>query len=266
MALVITDAGRAASVRAGDLGVEFKISHISIGTEGYSPTVDQTELRAEIIRKPVVRGRIIKLGHLHFEADFDGKEEFEGKEVGYHLDDDSQTLFGVDSDDGKVLTLKKANSIVTEVIDLNLSASRMDNITVEVATTPYANEETPGIAEVATDEEITAGMDDERIVTPKKLATHLKPNFIIAAEHELKHSTINVIATHKAFTLSDGDDYHFIARVDSSVDFDAGDVSFTAPDGEKIKVLETGEKHETVRIVLPNVEYRFMRINGELQV
>ncbi|WP_052437583.1 hypothetical protein [Vibrio jasicida] len=266
MALVITDAGRAASVRAGDLGVEFKISHISIGTEGYTPTKDQTELRAEIIRKPVIRGRIIKTGHLHFEADFVGKEEFEGKEIGYHLNDEAQTLFGVDSDDGKVMTLKRANSIVTEVFDLNLSASRIDNITVEVATTPYANEETPGIAEVATDAEVMAGEDDERILTPKKLHTFSKqqaqPNVINAAEHDIELSKLNVIFIHKEFQLpAPLTDCHFDVRIDNSVDLGAGDVRFHAPENETINAL--GGKHDDVRIVQKGQTFKFYRLKGE---
>ncbi|NOH68761.1 hypothetical protein [Vibrio rotiferianus] len=263
MALVITDAGRAASVRAGDLGVEFKISHISIGTEGYTPTKDQTELRAEIIRKPVIRGRIIKTGHLHFEADFVGKEEFEGKEIGYHLDDEAQTLFGVDSDDGKVMTLKRANAIVTEVFDLNLSASRIDNITVEVATTPYATEETPGIAEVATDAEVADGVDDERIVTPKKLRVATAPHPIVNVEDQLKLGRTNIIFLEKTFALPQAPStYHFIARIDNSVP----KATLKAPDGMKIKVLATGEEHDEVNIVIPNIEYRFMFMNGELSV
>jgi|GEM_PF-2224991 len=266
MALVITDAGRAASIRAGDLGIELKITHISIGTEGYTPDQSQTELRAEIIRKPVVRGRIIKLGHLHFEADFDGKEEFEGKEIGYHLDDDAQTLFGVDSNNGAILSLKKANSVITEAIDLNLSASRIENITVEVATTPYANEETPGIAEVATTEEVTEGVDDERIITAKKLHAFLGSreaiNVIYQESDTIQISKRNVLFRAFAFplrALTDG--AQFSARVDESVDLKSGEVKFTPPEGESVNYK--GERHPFARIVSTGIEVHFARIKGE---
>lgn len=271
MALVITDAGRAASVRAGDLGVEFKISHISIGIEGYTPTKDQTELRAEIIRKPVIRGRIIKTGHLHFEADFVGKEEFEGKEIGYHLDDEAQTLFGVDSDDGKVMTLKRANSIVTEVFDLNLSASRIDNITIEVATTPKAGEETPGIAEIATDAEVAAGVDDERIVTAKKLSAALsrnnEPNVIKTQHDELALNKLNIFKVLKPIKLpTPGSDCVCRVRVEIPVSPGGEKLSFDAPDGKQITIQSTGEKDTTVNVVTSHVEYLFMFIDGEWYV
>ncbi|ASI93594.1 hypothetical protein [Vibrio rotiferianus] len=270
MALVITDAGRAASVRAGDLGVEFKISHISIGTEGYTPTEDQTELRAEIIRKPVIRGRIIKTGHLHFEADFVGKEEFEGKEIGYHLDDEAQTLFGVDSDDGKVMTLKRANSIVTEVFDLNLSASRIDNITVEVATMPFADEETPGIAEVATIEEVAAGVDDERIVTAKKLSAALsrnnKPNFIETQDDDIALNKLNVFKVIKPIQLPEASEDCICRVLVLAAVTEENKQPFTAPNRKKITVLSTGEQHETTNIVTRNVQYTFKSIDGEWYV
>ncbi|MGR5209340.1 hypothetical protein ACPV4A_02230 [Vibrio rotiferianus] len=266
MALVITDAGLAASSRAGDLGVEFKISHISIGTEGYTPTKDQTELRAEIIRKPVVRGRIIKVGHLHFEADFVGQEEFEGKEIGYHLDDEDQTLFGVDSDDGKVMTLKRANSIVTEVFDLNLSASRIDNITVEVAATQKANEDTLGIAEVATIEEVMAGTDDERIVTPSKLKSYISaqglPHLISDSSATIKMSAVNVFTCHKTIALPSGDDGDwFVATVHSGIDLKTGECAYTALDGELVN--HDGARVPKVWFTKTNQEFRFIRINGE---
>ena len=268
MALVITDAGIAASIRAGDLGVEFKIASISIGTEGYTPTKDQTELRAQVAKKPVVRSHLHKLGHLHFEADFDGPEAYEGKEIGYHLDDEAETLFAVDSENGAVLSLKRANSIVTEVIDLNLSASRIDNITVEISTATQSSESKAGIAELATDEEVEAG-DDERIVTAKKLQTHLKKSkapHLISDEHsEIQLSKLNVIFTHREFQLiAEESDCEFIVRVDDSVDLDASDVAFLAPEGEQLK--KGNQQFPRARIVEKAREFRFIRINGEWYV
>ena len=79
MSLIITDAGIAASVKAGDLGVSYKITHISIGSEGYTPSASQTKLRAEIMKRPITRGAVIGTGRLHFETVWDGDEEFEGR-------------------------------------------------------------------------------------------------------------------------------------------------------------------------------------------
>ncbi|UTZ44611.1 hypothetical protein [Vibrio campbellii] len=41
---------------------------------------------------------------------------------------------------------------------------------------------------------------------------------------------------------------------------------FTAPNGKKVTVLSTGEQHETVNVVIPNLEYKFMCIDGEWMV
>lgn len=167
MSLVITDAGIAASINAQTLGVEYKITHIAIGLEGYLPTVDQTELRQEFTRKPLSRGAIIAPGQLHFEAVFDDNSAFEGKEIGYFLEDG--TLFAVDSREGEILSLKRSNTIITEAFELNLDGSEISNITVEIMGMPYATETVAGIAKIATDAEVAAGVDDTKIVTAKKL-------------------------------------------------------------------------------------------------
>lgn len=167
MSLIITDAGIAAAIRAGDLGIEYKITHISIGSEGYVPDPAQTELVNEIQKKAITRGALVAPGQLHFETVWDGVEEFEGKELGYWLEDG--TLFAVDSRNGDIITYKRNNTVVTEACELNLSASTISNITVELLGSPYATETVAGIAKVATSEQVTAGTDDRTILTPKKL-------------------------------------------------------------------------------------------------
>ena len=167
MSLVITDAGIAASIQAGELGIQYKITHISIGREGYVPTADQTELRNEILRKAITKGEHIGQGRLHFETVWDGQEEFKGKELGYWLEDG--TLFAVDSRDGEVITYKRADTVVTEAVELTLSASSLTNITVELMGAPLATERVAGIAKVATQEIVDDGLDDAAFVTSKKL-------------------------------------------------------------------------------------------------
>ncbi|EOV0352576.1 phage tail protein [Vibrio fluvialis] len=167
MSLLITHAGIAAAIRAGDLGIEYKITHISIGSAGYVPNPDQTALVAEIQRKAITRGALVAQGQLHFETVWDGDEEFEGKELGYWLEDG--TLFAVDSRDGEVITYKHKNTVVTEACELNLAASTIENITVEFLGSPYATEQVSGTAKIATSALVIAGIDDTTIVTPKKL-------------------------------------------------------------------------------------------------
>lgn len=166
MSLLITNAGIAASIHAGELGVSYKITHIAIGLEGYLPTLDQTQLKNEVAREALTRGSVPVLGQLHFEAVFADKKEFEGKEIGYYLEDG--TLFAVDSRDGEILSLKRSNTIITEALELNLAGSSIENITVEIMGTPYASEAVAGIAKIAAIEQMNSA-NDETIVTPKKL-------------------------------------------------------------------------------------------------
>ncbi|WP_076589687.1 phage tail protein [Vibrio ostreicida] len=177
MSLLITDAGIAASMRAGDLGISYKISEISIGTEGYNPTADQTELRNEVQRKAITHGEQVGLSQLHFETLWDGEEEFQGKEIGYWLDDG--TLFAVDSRNGDVITYKNKNTVVTEACELNLSASTIKNITVKLIGTPTATEERAGIAKIATVKQIDEGKEDYAFLTVKKLVYSLGVPHII---------------------------------------------------------------------------------------
>ncbi|USE02733.1 phage tail protein [Vibrio sp. SCSIO 43133] len=177
MSLLITDAGIAASIRAGELGISYKIAEISIGTEGYIPNKDQTNLRNEVQRKAITRGEVTALGQLHFETTWDGSETFEGKELGYWLDDG--TLFAVDSRDGDVITYKQQDSAVTEACELNLAASTIENITVEVLNPYSATEDRAGIAKITTNEQVEEGTDDHSFLTVKKLAYALGVPHII---------------------------------------------------------------------------------------
>ncbi|MEZ8409543.1 phage tail protein [Vibrio splendidus] len=173
MSLLITEAGVAASVRASERGIRYKIAEISIGNQGYTPTPDQTALRNEIQRKALTRGEVVGVGQLHFETVWDGEEAFEGKELGYWLDDG--TLFAVDSRNGEVITYKQRDTVVTEACELNLAASTIDNITVELMGTPSATEERAGIAKIAKNEQVNEGEDDTTFITPKKLRSAPKP-------------------------------------------------------------------------------------------
>ncbi|CAH7324218.1 hypothetical protein VCHA40P240_50255 [Vibrio chagasii] len=173
MSLLITKAGIAASARAGELGISYKIAEISIGTQGYTPSPNQTALRNEIQRKAITRGEIVGVGQLHFETVWDGPEAFKGKELGYWLDDG--TLFAVDSRNGEVITYKQRDTVVTEAFELNLAASTIDNITVELLGTPSATEERAGIAKIANSEQVNEGEDDTAFITPKKLREAPKP-------------------------------------------------------------------------------------------
>lgn len=177
MSLLITNAGIAASIKAGELGVSYKITHIAIGLDGYLPTVDQTTLRNEVARKALSSGSVPALGQLHFEAVFDDNSEFEGKEIGYYLEDG--TLFAVDSRNGEIMSLKRTNTIITEAFELNLSGSNISNITVEIMGTQYATESVAGIAKIITNAQVDECIDDRSFLTIKKLKRAFDAPYII---------------------------------------------------------------------------------------
>lgn len=162
MSLLITDAGIAAATAAGDLGVSYKIAYISVGTEGYIPTVGQIALKNEIARVEITKGFDNGNGQLHGEAVFDSDNEFVGKELGYHLTDG--TLFAVDSRAGEIISVKRSNTIVTEAFDLNLANSSIDNITVAIS----------GVT-AATDEDIDNKAQTKRMVLLPQLWRALTP-------------------------------------------------------------------------------------------
>lgn len=174
MNLIITDAGIAASIKAGELGVSYKITHIGIGRDGYIPSAGQTALKNEIVKKTITRGAVPAPGQLHFEVVFDDDSEYEVKEIGYYLE--GGTLFAVDSRDGEIMSLKRTNTVITEAFKLNLAGSSIKNITVGIMGTPYASESVAGIAKIATGGQAAAGEDDLTIITPAKL----KPEIVDA--------------------------------------------------------------------------------------
>ncbi|ANU36279.1 tail fiber protein [Vibrio scophthalmi] len=199
MSLVITDAGIAASIRAGDLGIEYKITHISIGTEGYIPSKSQVALKNEVLRKALTKSSLTGIGKLHFETMWDGKEEFEGKELGYWLDDG--TLFAVDSRNGVVITYKRKDTVVTEACELNLSGSSIENITVELTDATYATEEFAGIAKIATVEKVAQGTDDLAFLTIKKLLQRTASTLrlgVVQLSNSLTGTSQSKAATEKA--------------------------------------------------------------------
>ena len=166
MSLLITDAGIAASIQASNLGVSYKITHIAMGASGYTPTHNQTSLRDEIVRRPITQGSIPALGQLHFEVLFGGDIEYEAREIGYFLEDG--TLFAVDSREGDIISIKRSDTVITEVFNLTLSGSEINTITVEILGAANATERVAGIAKIATREQM-GGDNDEAIITPKKL-------------------------------------------------------------------------------------------------
>ncbi|WP_300173759.1 phage tail protein [uncultured Aliivibrio sp.] len=177
MSLLITDAGIAASIQASNLGVSYKITQIAMGASGYTPTHNQTSLRDETARRPITQGSVPGLGQLHFEVLFDGDIEYEAREIGYFLEDG--TLFAVDSRDGDIISIKRSDTVITEIFDLTLSGTEIDTITVEIIGAANATERIAGIAKIITNEQVDAGIDDSAFLTIKKIIRAFDAPYLI---------------------------------------------------------------------------------------
>lgn len=128
--LVVTKAGLAAAMDAKEQNIKIKLTHIGFGTEGYTPTPDQIELKAEFLKEAFQRSTITA-NQLHLEHSFkDADQAFEAKEIGYYLEDG--TLFAVDSRDGEIISYKSKGTMLTEAFDLVLSGELVGAVTVEI--------------------------------------------------------------------------------------------------------------------------------------
>ena len=133
MTLVVTQAGLAKAMQADQRGISFKITHVGIGTTGYTPDSSMTELQSESVRVALSGGKEISSNQMHLTALFDGEAEIIGREVGFYLEDG--TLFAVDSHPTDVLVYKSAStgSRVLEGFDLIFEAIPPNSITVDTS-------------------------------------------------------------------------------------------------------------------------------------
>ncbi len=88
-------------------------------------------------------------------------------------------MFAVDSRDGAVITFKRKDTVVTEACELNLAASSIDNISVELLGAPYATEQVAGIAKIASNDDVEQGTNDRSFLTIKKLIHALDVSHVI---------------------------------------------------------------------------------------
>lgn len=103
---------------------------------------------------------------------------------------------------------------------------------------------------------------DETFVTKEALTNGQMPHLISNEEDDLVLSKLNVIFRLGEFQLTaEENNCDVIIRVDDSVDLDAGDVAFLAPEGEQLK--KGNQQFPRARIVEKAREFRFIRINGE---
>ncbi|WJR63172.1 phage tail-collar fiber domain-containing protein [Pseudomonas alloputida] len=125
---VITKKGLAAVWNATSTGLSAEITHIALGTSGYTPTNEQTTLRAQVAKYPIAGGERLGDSLIHLTAIADGPAAFWVREIGFLLADG--TLLAVWSHATDALTYKPANTDLLLAYDLSLTALPADSVTI----------------------------------------------------------------------------------------------------------------------------------------
>lgn len=125
---VITKAGLAATWNASNTGFSAQITHVVLGTAGYTPSNEQKSLRAQAAKYPVAGGERLSDTLIHLTAMADGDAAFWVREIGFVLADG--TLLAVWSHPTEILTYKAAGTDLLLAYDLSLSALPADSVTI----------------------------------------------------------------------------------------------------------------------------------------
>lgn len=125
---LITKAGLAAIWRADNTGVAAEITHIVLGTTGYTPANTQTALRNQVGKYAISDGQRLSDSLIHVTAVADDAKAFWVREVGFLLSDG--TLLAVWSHPTEALTYKSANAELLLAYDLSLTALPANSVTI----------------------------------------------------------------------------------------------------------------------------------------
>jgi hypothetical protein len=125
---VITQAGLAAIFRATNDGLSAQITHIVLGSTGYTPVQTQTALRSKKGTYPISDGQKLSSTQLHLTAVADDAAEYWVREVGFLLADG--TLLAVWSDPTQALAYKSPNAQLLLAYDLSLAALPANSVTI----------------------------------------------------------------------------------------------------------------------------------------
>jgi len=125
---LITKAGLAAILRADNTGIAAQITHIALGTSGYSPDASFKSLQNEVARYPVAGGERLSNTLLHIVALADGSTAHWVREIGFLLSDG--TLFAVWSHPTTPLAYKSADTDLLLAYDLSVAALPANSVTI----------------------------------------------------------------------------------------------------------------------------------------
>uniref|UniRef100_UPI002ED58A47 phage tail protein n=1 Tax=Candidatus Sororendozoicomonas aggregata TaxID=3073239 RepID=UPI002ED58A47 len=173
MTMTVTDAGRAAVTNAQSNGLSAEITHIAIGSGSGTPAASDTALVNEIKRLPAGTGSNPSPSELYTEtSDFSG-ESYSVYEFAAVLSDG--TLLAVYRQSTPII---ETTSVVPLLLQISIPIKSFPPGSVVINgdtnfQTPPATESMRGVAEVATQAEVDAGTDHQRMVTAKTLTSRL---------------------------------------------------------------------------------------------
>ncbi|BFT61826.1 phage tail protein [Pseudomonas moorei] len=125
---LITKAGLAAIWRADNTGVAAEITHIEVGTSGYTPANTQTALRTPVAKYAISDGQRLSDTLIHVTAVADDGKAYWAREIGFRLSDG--TLLAVWSHPTEALTYKSATAELLLAYDLSLTALPANSVTI----------------------------------------------------------------------------------------------------------------------------------------
>ncbi len=125
---VITKAGLSAIWRQDKTGLAAQITHVVVGTAGYTPANTQTALRAQVAKFPISDGEKLSDTLLHVTALAEGPLAIWVREIGFLLSDG--TLLAVWSHATDVLAYKPADADLLLAYDLSLTALPPGSVTI----------------------------------------------------------------------------------------------------------------------------------------
>jgi microcystin-dependent protein len=167
---VITTAGREALVNAANTGTDaVVVSQIALGSTHFLSDPATVALAAEIKRIPASGGGVVAPDTIHVTGSDSSADVYTVRSVGLYTS--GGILLAVYSQADPIL-IKGAGTVALIAADLVITGLPAGAIAVGDTTFAYpqATEVVKGVAELATVTETLTGTDDERIVTPKKLA------------------------------------------------------------------------------------------------
>ncbi|KVU55405.1 hypothetical protein [Burkholderia cepacia] len=166
----ITDAGRAALVAPGNTGtIARRVTEIGLGTAAFAFDKGMKTLPNERKRVTTFGGDNVAPDIVHVVIQDDTNDQYTLYAYGLYLD--NGVLFGVYVQSTPILEKSPAAMLLlaSDTVFASIDAALLQ-FGPTTFLNPPATTERKGVAELATQAEVDAGVDDTRIITPKKAA------------------------------------------------------------------------------------------------